>query len=988
MIDRPQRRRWVLWVSSCLIYAVLSILITWPLVLHVDTHLAGRDQDLLNVYWGNWWVRRALATGHNPYQTHYLLYPTGFDLTTFAFSPFLALLSIPLRWVVSSPVAYNLIVLATIVLSGIAMEQLVHYLTGKVWAARVAAITFVMAPCLAAERFAHLNLAMLAWIPWAALFLTRIMREAHLRDVWLFSLVVGLAFLTRLHVGALVLLFSGIYLVATIVIKGRAWPRRAWFLLLAAGLLSMLIVIPLGLRLSRLLAEPGGENVLREGAEYHQTDLLAYVLPPNAHPLFGRWTAPLYAERFPSNDRYWAYLGFVPLALALYVGFARPAQAGPWLLTALVFIILALGPSLRVGGTLYRGIKLPYAWAEDLFSAVGFDVPNRFNLATMPALSVLVGLAYAELVQHKRKLLLWAIPATIAFEYLVVPIPLFRLPVDSPFYAQMAADEGAYAIVDLPLTRADGEIHRYYQTIHGKPIVGGWDHRVPSSAFAFIDAVPLLQAWSGRGLPDGPLIADLGALSEAGIRYIVLHKDQLDSVPAGMESVFSSLRPVYRDQSIYVWSTDTSSPDVHQVAHSFADGLQLLRPSITLSTDAAEPELSLSVCWSFGTAALPADEYKVVVVDSDGRVLAQERAPLSSASQGISCQAWSWSLAPPFVPGDLRFEITPLSKERPLGSYTFSQYLEPYQDVNGRQRALLGQALPVTFDAPIAAPGYRLLVGEGALWLDLYWHSLEDHEQVYKLFVQLIDPATGRAVANSDDILHRLSWRVGDVTQAHRMLFLDQIPQGAYRLGFGLYRQDDPGGRIPASDPGSGARWPGDLAVLPVDVLVLPRGLEGVPVSGQGRAIVYTDVSGEAAAPRYRVTAQFGDSIQLIGYSLVPEEARSGEDLELTLYWSAIHTAAIGTDEKVFLHVVDESGRIIAQHDGEPVEGRRPTGSWQEGDLVIDTHGLVWQVDAYSGPATIYVGLYDPGTGERLSVSGAEGQAPGDALALGKIEVR
>jgi hypothetical protein len=56
---------------------------------------------------------------------------------------------------------------------------------------------------------------------------------------------------------------------------------------------------------------------------------------------------------------------------------------------------------------------------------------------------------------------------------------------------------------------------------------------------------------------------------------------------------------------------------------------------------------------------------------------------------------------------------------------------------------------------------------------------------------------------------------------------------------------------------------------------------------------------------------------------------------------------------------------------------------------VIDTHTLVWQVEAYAGPATIYVGLYDPVTGERVPVSSpGSGAAPDDAWSLGLIQVR
>jgi hypothetical protein len=987
--DRPQRDRWTSWAGSCLLYGALSILITWPLLLHMGTHLAGRDQDLLNVYWGDWWVRRALAMGTHPYQTRYLLYPIGFDLTTFAFSPALALLSIPLSWVLSLPVAYNLTVLVTIVLSGLAMEALVRYLSGKVWAARVAALSFVMAPAIAAERFAHLNLSMLAWIPLAALFLTRIARQARLRDVGLYALTVGLAFLTRLHVGALVLLFSGVYFVALTAIEGRAWPRRAWLLLPAAGLLSLLIVTPLGLRVSRLLAEPGGEDVLREGAETHQTDVLAYVLPPNGHPLFGRWTAPLYAERFPSNDRYWAYLGFVPLALAVYIGIARPAQAGPWLLAALVLIVLALGPSLRVGGTLYPGIRLPYGWAGGLFSALGFDVPNRFNLAVMPALSVLAGLAYAELARHGRKVLGWAVPVAIAAEYVVVPIPLYRLPAGSPFYAQMAADEEAYAVVDLPLTRAEGEVHRYYQTIHGKPIVGGWDHRVPSSAFAFIDSVPLLQAWSGRGAPNTPLFGDLGTLADAGVRYIVLHKDQTGNVPAGMEGAFSSLRPAYRDEGLYVWSTDTSDPALQNVAQSFAGGLQLLEPAVTLATDGTTAELSASICWSYEGIGAPAGEYQVSVTGPDGSTLAEERVPLPGSSGPLSCRAWSWPLPLPLPSGDLQLEVTPLAEDSPLGTYVSSQPIAGWGEASGQRGVLLGKAYPVHYEAPVEMTGYRVVEGEGAIWLDLYWQALADHEQAYKLFSQLIDPLTGVAVANSDDLLPQLAWRAGDVLQAHRVLFADRVPQGLYRLAFGLSRNDEPGQRIPATDPASGERWPGDLGVLPPSVLVLPRALEGLGTPHEGRVLVYTDLADEPTSPQHETDAQFGDAIRLTGYALAPEEARSGEAFGLTLFWSATTAPSAEANAKVFVHLVDPSGRMLAQHDGEPVQGRRPVGTWQAGDLVIDTHALVWQVDAYTGPATIYVGLYDPVTGERVPVSHpGSGTAAGDAWSLGQIQIR
>ena len=188
----------------------------------------------------------------------------GFDLTTFAFSPFLALLSLPLNWILPPIAAYNLTVWATIVLCCIAMDQLVRYLTRNPWAALVAGVTLGFAPCLAAERQARLNLAMVAWIPWAALLLTRLMREAKIRDAVLLAVTIGLAFLTRPQTGVLVLLFCGIYLIGLTLVERKQWPKLAGRRLLVSGLLACLLLSPLFAHVVQRLSQPGAETLVRE----------------------------------------------------------------------------------------------------------------------------------------------------------------------------------------------------------------------------------------------------------------------------------------------------------------------------------------------------------------------------------------------------------------------------------------------------------------------------------------------------------------------------------------------------------------------------------------------------------------------------------------------------------------------------------------------------------------------------------------------------
>lgn len=113
-----------------------------------------------------------------------------------------------------------------------------------------------------------------------------------------------------------------------------------------------------------------------------------------------------------------------------------------------------------------------------------------------------------------------------------------------------------------------------------------------------------------------------------------------------------------------------------------------------------------------------------------------------------------------------------------------------------------------------------------------------------------------------------------------------------------------------------------------------------------------------------RVDAPFGEIARLVGFKSVPA-LYADQPLVLTLAWEAMGKSD-GESYVVFTHLVAPDGRIIAQHDGVPAQGTRPTSGWVAGEYVIDEHALTFRDPAYAGPAEIYVGLYDPQSGARL----------------------
>ncbi|MCL4263665.1 MAG: phospholipid carrier-dependent glycosyltransferase [Anaerolineae bacterium] len=105
-------------------------------------------------------------------------------------------------------------------------------------------------------------------------------------------------------------------------------------------------------------------------------------------------------------------------------------------------------------------------------------------------------------------------------------------------------------------------------------------------------------------------------------------------------------------------------------------------------------------------------------------------------------------------------------------------------------------------------------------------------------------------------------------------------------------------------------------------------------------------------------TAVFGETLQFLGYETAGYKA--GRPLELLTYWRV--NKRDGRNLKLFIHILDESGHLVAQHDGLDVlaAGLPP------GDEFAQLHTLPLPVDLPPGQYTVQTGVYDAATLTRL----------------------
>ncbi|MGD2050378.1 MAG: glycosyltransferase family 39 protein, partial [Chloroflexota bacterium] len=94
-----------------------------------------------------------------------------------------------------------------------------------------------------------------------------------------------------------------------------------------------------------------------------------------------------------------------------------------------------------------------------------------------------------------------------------------------------------------------------------------------------------------------------------------------------------------------------------------------------------------------------------------------------------------------------------------------------------------------------------------------------------------------------------------------------------------------------------------------------------------------------------------------------PVQLQPEDRVEVSLVWQAL--SEIPADYTVFVHLLDEGGHLVSQHDGVPANGTRPTSTWDEGERILDKHRLTMPADLPDGMGTLIVGMYDSNTVER-----------------------
>ena len=635
-------------------YIVLAIVHTYPLILHLGTHLPGQGiGDNASFVWNLWWMREALASSSvSFFDSPMIEAPLGGSLILHTHTALTALAGATLLAPVSVVTAQNVLIIMSLALNGLAT----YVLSRTAGAARgpsiLAGALFVVTPLVAARLMGHYNLLLVwplafacaAYLHWwrrprvgTAVLLAATAALIPYADYY-YSVFFGLFVVAygasriwhvsleltghgRTRTSVLLFTLAGLAAaLAVLIALSPAFELRlagtvisvrsptnattvAWLLAIAAAIVrgrprlhltpgervsaKHLRSVSLALVLFAVLLVPligpawtmlsSGDYVTQPSSLKSSpwgVDVLTLVLGPPFSGTLGPFIRPAYAALGIDvmESSAWLGLGFMALLLVALRAASPAIEVRRWLAVAAMFGVWALGPYLDVAGH-HSGILLPQALGHVIPLINNARIPGRAMAVCALALAVVIAGALSTPARRPRSSWMIALLVALALvESLAAPLPL--APIGAPgVYANIAVSNNAGSVLTIPFGVRDGFGEKgllehdslYGQTIHLRPLVGGFLARLPPRVWSWYEQTEpyrSLLALSSPGTATTPVPtceSIVSGLRAASVAYVVLYPNDASATLKDLVTRMP-LQRVAEDERRVLFQVDLTRP--------------------------------------------------------------------------------------------------------------------------------------------------------------------------------------------------------------------------------------------------------------------------------------------------------------------------------------------------------------------------------------------------------------------------------------------
>lgn len=521
---------------------MLTIVMTWPLLLKMTGYVVGDLGDNMHFAWMIGWFDRALFDLHQlPYHVPQLNYPQGWDLARSEIPLTLVLPGLPFAAAGNPVLGYNFAIACSFVFTGLAAMWWMRDLGGS-WAASIfAGAAFAFNPFRMAHfRAGHLNILATMWFPIFLMGLFRLLRGQALPR-WLAvasGVALGMVSLSSQYYFYLTVLIGGSLTIGYLVIFDRARFRTGGFwkpagiMILSAAPFALIGIAPY----LTLLGSGGLQQRSVFAVASGSASLTDFLLPSTDHFLWGGWITDHFVRDHWIEGS--LYLGAVVTGLAV-IGLVSLWRGGKrrlfWLFIglALLGLLIAIGPYLHWNEQLVS-MRLPTVLADRLGQeTLAVRLPGYYLFKYVPlydrmrtfkragifvllAAAALAGLGMDALLLGRGRStyarLAGILFFLLAFDFYPGPFSPWSKVEPRPVDRWLAEQPDAGAVAQFPFDLEEDQLHVYYTLYNSKPFLGGFFNAYPPDQYRRI--APVMDTF--------PSAESLGILEGLGVRYVLI----------------------------------------------------------------------------------------------------------------------------------------------------------------------------------------------------------------------------------------------------------------------------------------------------------------------------------------------------------------------------------------------------------------------------------------------------------------------------------
>ena len=534
-------------LSVILIFSVLTVIFTFPVIFDLTTEAAGLDcYDQCHMMWRIWWADFSFQNGLDFHHSNYMFYPDGADIggNLAYFTTFIGFLLVQFLDYVA---AWNIIWFLGFVFGGYGCYLLANNFNKNYLSSIIAGMIFTFGTYHMVHSMLHIGLSMIVWLPIFVLFLFKLLEKQSKYYPIVGGIIFFLVSLTHMYYTVFIAIFSIIFF-AVYIFRQKKVSNNTFIvnfsILFTIGLISTSVLFlvnptsgdefPMRTLQEHINFSASLENLILPSSFQTSQTILNYGTNMSFYSFFDK------PVMFPNHEAM-IFLGYSVIFLsALAVIRYRQNHTWFWLLICGIFILMSFGPELQIFSE-STGIVLP---DKVLYDAIPewdeIRVPARFIVMANMALAVLASYAVYGLIKNKfssfkQQLVLTAVIGfVILFEFSMIPYPSYSESVPD-IYEEIKNDESKFAVLPVPIGGIgdyglmSDPLILYHQLHHEKPIYGGHESRTSHEILSNTQTY-FLDMFHIHGTKDDVIKQDLAThglslFDHFDIKYVTLHKD-------------------------------------------------------------------------------------------------------------------------------------------------------------------------------------------------------------------------------------------------------------------------------------------------------------------------------------------------------------------------------------------------------------------------------------------------------------------------------